>query len=79
MYEKVLKLDPNDIEATFNLALAYLQQKSDLNYAIECFKRVIVLPDPLSLYKLQKSKALYNLGMLYDRLGDVSKSHLYYQ
>ena len=41
LYLEALKIDKDDIEANFNLALIYLQNKQDLNQALFYFQQSV--------------------------------------
>ena len=69
-YDKILTLDPNNADVSFNKGLALATQK---NYdgAIKCFEKVIQLT-PNNPY------AYYSLGMAYEQKGDTDKALEYY-
>ena len=75
LYKRALSIDPTDVEANFNLGLLYLQFNQDWNLALECFekcvKRNVPGTETAKLFQAQFAKSYYNIGMIYDKIGNV--------
>ena len=74
LYQKALQHDPTDIEANFNLGLLYLQFNQDPEDALKCFKACVARDDEsedAKLYDVQFAKSYYNIGMIYDKMGQI--------
>lgn len=75
MYERALKIDPADVEANFNQGLLFLQFSNDLDLALNYFQASVQKDVPgdrrAELFRAQFSKAYYNIGMIYDKMGRV--------
>ena len=65
--KEYLDLNPNDIDAWFNLGDVYYEN-SDYNKALECYKKVGIELDPYS------SEAWSNIGLMYSYIGDYDKA-----
>ena len=77
LYSQILVLDRADIEANFNMGLLYLEHRGDLHKAAEFFLEVVKTSK--QGYSAQVGKSLYNLGMIYDRLGEIAKASEFYK
>ena len=65
-------MDPFDIETNFNLGLLLLNTGQDINIALGCFETVVSKDDrhPGSeFFTTQFAKSYYNIGVIYDRMG----------
>jgi tetratricopeptide (TPR) repeat protein len=77
LYDRALSIDPNNVETNFNVGLLHLP--SDLDASLEGFKKSVACLDMLSTYRAQFAKAYCNIGMIYDKKGDVSEAARYYE
>ncbi|MDP8265003.1 MAG: tetratricopeptide repeat protein [Candidatus Aceula lacicola] len=71
IFEKILKIDPENKKAFFNLGVAYNQNGNSLK-AIECYDKTLEIDD-------KNSKAYFNLGYVYENIGEDKKAIFYYQ
>jgi tetratricopeptide (TPR) repeat protein len=79
-------MDPNDVEANFNLASLYYQT-NDEEKALKHYKKCVKkdeAPDGQyseikSLFAEQFAKAYFNAAIILDRQGDISSALKYYQ
>ena len=66
------------MEANFNSGLLYLQYSSELENALKFFtasvKRDIPNDRRSEMFRAQFSKAYYNLGMIYDKMGKTKEA-----
>ena len=65
-----------DIESNFNLGLLYLQAEGHNNKALKYFEASVSKDKPDAdrktlLYGSQFAKAYYNIGMIFDKIGDI--------
>ena len=78
MYERALRIDPNDVEANFNSGLLYLQYSSELETALRFFMASVQRDAPndrrSEMFRAQFSKAYYNIGMIYDKMGKTQEA-----
>ena len=80
LYKQALSIDSGDIEANFNLGLLYLQFNQDMNLALDAFKKCVERDDENNnsetgeLFRAQFAKSYYNIGMIYDKMGQVQQA-----
>ena len=78
MYERALRIDPNDVEANFNSGLLYLQYSSELETSLRFFMASVQRDVPndrrSEMFRAQFSKAYYNIGMIYDKMGKTQEA-----
>ncbi len=70
LYEKVIEIDPNIINAQFNLGIIY-EELNEVENAIKCYEKTIQI-DPLFI------KSYNNLGLIYVDLGNYKKAIDYF-
>lgn len=94
IYEQALAFDPYDIEANFNLASVLMQIK-DYENALVHYKNSVrkdlltsqTAGERLSsqyseiklIFKNQFQKAYFNIGIIYDRMGDIDEASHWYE
>ena len=79
IYNQALHYDRDDVEANFNLAGLYLQRK-EFEQALRYFKNSVNkneqrgYPEVKALFVRQFAKAYFNMGLIYDHMGDIDNS-----
>ena len=71
LYQRSLAIDALDIEANFNLGLLYLQFNQEMHLALQAFQKCVrpdVDEDSKELFRAQRAKSHYNIGMIHDKL-----------
>jgi tetratricopeptide (TPR) repeat protein len=71
LYEKIIEIDPNIINAQFNLGTIY-QELNENEKAINCYEKVINI-DPLFI------PSYNNLGLIFRNLGENNKAIKYFK
>ena len=70
LYEKVIEINPNILNAQFNLGIIY-EELNENEKAINCYEKVINL-DPLFIHSYN------NLGLIFRNLGEINKAKKYF-
>ena len=70
LYEKVIEINPNILNAQFNLGIIY-EELNENEKAINCYEKVINL-DPLFI------QSYNNLGLIFRNLGEINKAKKYF-
>jgi tetratricopeptide (TPR) repeat protein len=66
-FKEILRLDPEDMQAVYQIGKVYLQAKTDLHEAERCFLRYLEVEPPA--YGAPWAAAHWRLGMVYDAQG----------
>ena len=77
LYQRALDIDSDDIEANFNLGSLYLQFNRENEAALTAFEKCIAQNDGSEdgdLFRVQFAKSYYNIGLLYDKLGNTEQA-----